>query len=103
MVVVVDKGFDGLRHLLCIAEDATINGLLFEGPDEAFGDAVTLGLGHEGMADRQAPEGGLGVEMLAGVLASVIGPKDQAACSILAHTPEQVMEPLAQRLQGRKP
>ena len=54
-VVGVHKAFHRLPHLLEILEHPAVDGLLFKGPDEAFGHAVGLWWLDKGEAGADTP------------------------------------------------
>src|SRR5258705_13380906 len=62
---------DRSPHFLQVPEDATMNGLFFQRPVEALGDAIRLRLGDEGEAWGDAPEPDLVEEVVGRVLRAV--------------------------------
>src|SRR4051812_3435394 len=53
-VVAGDEGSDSVTHVLDGLEDATMDGLLFQGSEQPLDHAVGLGFRDEGIARRQA-------------------------------------------------
>ena len=69
-------------------------------PDEALGDAVALGLAHEGGRGLDAEEGDLALEVVGHVVRSVVVPEHEAGGHVLADGAEVPAHTLADRLQG---
>ncbi|SAL85812.1 hypothetical protein AWB67_07041 [Caballeronia terrestris] len=63
---------DRSPHFLQVPEDATMNGLFFQRPVEALGDAIRFRLGDEGEAWGDTPELNLVEEVVGRVLRAVI-------------------------------
>src|SRR5450756_647513 len=73
--------------------------LLFEGLEEAFGDAVGLRLLDEGVARRHPPEAHLVTEVLGDVLRAVVHAKGESAPDVRGDAAELREQPLRDRLQ----
>ena len=71
IVAILEPG-DCRAHFLDIVEDATMDGLLLQGPVEPFGHAVGLWLGDKGEARGDAPEPDLIEEVVGGILRAVV-------------------------------
>src|SRR5450756_1835498 len=100
LVVEVDEGLDGLAQLGHRAVDAAVDDLLFEGLEEAFGDAVGLRLLDESVARRDPPEAHLVAEVLGDVLRAVVHAQGEPAPGVRRDAAEVLGEALRDRLQG---
>ena len=68
--------------------------------DEALGDAVALGLAHEGRRSLDAEEGDLALEVVGHVVRSVVVLEHEAGGHLLADGAEVSAHTLADRFQG---
>ena len=68
--------------------------------DEALGDAVALGLAHEGRRGLDAEEGDLALEVVGHVVRAVVVPEHEAGGHVLADGAEVPAHTLADRFQG---
>ena len=68
--------------------------------DEALGDAVALGLAHEGRRGLDAEEGDLALEVVGHVVRSVVVAEHEAGGHVLADGAEVPAHTLADRFQG---
>lgn len=89
-------GLTPLEVLVAAAEDD----LLLDGPDEAPGDAVGLGLANEGEAGADAEEGELALEVVGPERAAVIGAQQDAAGGVGTDGAEDVLDRETERLGG---
>ena len=94
---------DRSPHFLQIPEDATMNGLFFQRPVEALGDAIRLRLGDEGEAWGDPPELDLVEEVVGRVLRAVIHTQRQAPTDIGTRAAEFAQQCLCDRLQSGEP
>src|SRR5512132_11687 len=85
--------FDGL-------EVAHPQEVFLECTDEALGDAVALGLAHEGRRGLDAEEGDLALEVVGHIVRSVVVPEHEAGGHLLADGAEVPAHTLADRFQG---
>src|SRR5512144_720676 len=85
--------FDGL-------EVAHPQEVFLECTDEALGDAVALGLAHEGRRGLDAEEGDLALEVVGHIVRSVVVPEHEAGGHVLADGAEVPAHTLADWLQG---
>src|SRR5512132_2564415 len=74
--------------------------VFLECPDEALGDAVALGLAHEGRRGLDAEEGDLALEVVGHIVRSVVVPEHEAGGHVLADGAEVPAHTLADRFQG---
>src|SRR5450756_1990378 len=98
-VVEVDESLDGGAQLGHRAVEMCIRDRLFEGLEEAFGDAVGLRLLDEGVARRHPPEAHLVAEVLGDVLRAVVHAKGESAPDVRRDAAELREQPLRHRLQ----
>src|SRR3954468_1765508 len=87
-VVAGDEGPDSVTHVLDGLEDATMDGLLFQGSEQPLDHAVGLGFRDEGIARHQAPELDLLLEDVGHEIAAVVVAQRQAAGSTGAEMDE---------------
>src|SRR5450756_1786415 len=99
LVVEVDEGLDGRAQLGHRAVEAAVDDLLFEGLEEALGDAVGLGLLDEGVARFQPPEAHLVAEVLGDVLRAVVHAQGESPACVRGHAAELREQSLRHRLQ----
>jgi len=99
LVVDLHEGADGRTDLLDVGEDVAVDGLLLEGPVEAFRDAVGLGLLDEGEGRGEAPEADLVEEVVGQVLRAVVHAQRDAASDVAADGPEDILDGHADRLE----
>src|SRR5512132_2733063 len=62
--------------------------VFLECPDEALGDAVALGLAHEGRRGLDAEEGDLALEVVGHIVRSVVVPEHEPAATSLPMAPK---------------
>ncbi|MBV8614605.1 MAG: hypothetical protein JOY66_12685 [Acetobacteraceae bacterium] len=72
------EGAGGAAHVFDGLEDAAVDGLLLQGPEQALDASVRLGLGDEGVARRHASEPDLLLERLGPEVVPVVVSQRQA-------------------------
>src|SRR3954454_9181761 len=99
-VVAGDEGADGVAHVLDGLEDAAVDRLLLQGPEQSLDHAIRLGLADEGVARRHAPEPDLLLEGIRHEGAAVVVAQRQAAGGAGAEVAEPLAHGHADRLDG---
>src|SRR3954454_15019710 len=103
LVVGLPKGDERQAKLLDRVEAADPQQVLLQGPDEALGTAIALGLAHEGRRALDAKEADLGLEVVADVLAAVVVAQPEAGGDPLGERAEALAHRLRDRLERREP
>jgi hypothetical protein len=80
-----------------------VDDLLLERPEQAFDDAVGLGLADEGVTGRQAPEADLFLEVVGHEGAAMVVADGDAARCVLGQVAELGPDSHAQGVDGLRP
>ncbi|MCS6930988.1 MAG: hypothetical protein NZM27_02115, partial [Acetobacteraceae bacterium] len=88
----------GVAELVDGLEDAAMDDLLLQGPEQSLDDAVRLGFSDEGVAWRDAPEPGLLLEVVGHEVAAMVVAEREAAGGARGKMAELLADGHAQRL-----